>query len=123
MGSEIEYIESVSTYMLTLFLRQVAKRTNGRCDDEAILPAFISDDGLRDCESITKNMVDAFLHPGQFLHRLSGSCANIEWQSTSGGTQMTMSLSACAVLYLTACKRKNGNYRKTSQVSGHLCER
>lgn len=76
MASETEYIENVSTYMLTLFLCQIAKRTDGRCDYKTTRPAFISDDSARDCEMITERMVDAFLHPGQFRRRLYSSCAN-----------------------------------------------
>ena len=72
MNSGIEYIEEISTYMLTLFLGQVAKCTKGHCDHEVIQPAFISEDCVRDCESITNRMVDAFLHPGLFLLSFNG---------------------------------------------------
>ena len=77
MGSATDEIEAISTYMLTLFLSQVAKRTNGHCDYPQILPAFISEDCARDCESITNSMVDAFIHPGLFLHKSNGLCINI----------------------------------------------
>ena len=77
MHSETDEMDAISTYMLTLFLSQVAKRTNGRCDYPQVLPAFISDDCARDCESITNSMVDAFIHPGLFLHKFHDSSINI----------------------------------------------
>ena len=70
MSTQREYIDKVSTYMLTLFLQELAKRTDGQCDSAPMRPDFISDDCAKDCDSIINTMVAAFLHPGRCFPRV-----------------------------------------------------